>query len=126
MKTGKEYYEMLSPKEKEQYMLNLLSQDKNEKHVMDQKYHSFDAFMNISFFWNDTPQGHEYWERISRRPEQPITTPYKSGIMLGIFIGFFTGTLLTMATRDWTYQLLGIDLLIVAGIVYLYKKYREE
>jgi purine-cytosine permease-like protein len=131
MKTGKEYFEMLSEVEKEQFKNNLdtaLDFDwyMNRRYIDKNGIKAFEYFISGAFGWEQTPEGHEYWERISKRPEQPITTPYKSGIMLGIFIGFFTGTLLTMATRDWTYQLLGLDLLIVAGIVYLYKKYREE
>lgn len=145
---GQHYYDQLTPEQQERWRHNTETRGKKigEKTwaelLFENEHNDMDSFICGSFIWSETPEGHKYWSSIADNPPpknlaQALTPPllmprshqepiYNSGIMLGVFIGFLTGTLLTMATREWFYQLIGLDIVIIAGIVYLYKRYRSE
>lgn len=129
---GQHYYEQLTPEQQKRFKDNMNKQRPGDIDIfMRFEYDSIERFIFQSFTLDESPEGMDYWLAIARKQPVPKLTPtpepiYNSGIMLGVFIGFLTGTLLTMATREWTYQLIGLDIILMAGIVYLYKKYRNE
>lgn len=145
---GQHYYDQLTPEQQERWRHNTEERGRKigrNNWIKDQlktEKEDMQAFISGSFIWSETPEGHKYWSSIADNPPpknlaQALTPPplmprshqepiYNSGVMLGVFIGFLTGTLLTMATREWVWQLIGLDIVIIAGIVYLYKRYRSE
>jgi len=140
---GRHYYDQLTPEQQERFKKNMNKQRPGDINgFMGLDYVSHFKFIFQSFQFDETPEGHDYWVSLANNPPpknlaQALTPPplmlasrqepiYNSGVMLGVFIGFLTGTLLTMATREWVWQLIGLDIVIIAGIVYLYKRYRSE
>ena len=132
---GQHYYGQLTPEQQERWRRNTQARGRKigiKDWINDQlktETENMQGFIGGSFIWSETSEGHDYWASIVNNPpvqptrQEPI---YNSGVMLGVFIGILTGTLLTMATREWFYQLIGLDILLMAGIVYLYKRYRSE
>lgn len=126
---GQYYYEQLTKEQKKQWDNNVKEQheDDQAKKLLETEYPSFKVFISTSFTWYKTPEGTNYWYRISNMAPPSHQEPiYNSGVMLGVFIGILTGTLLTMATREWVWQLIGLDIALIVGIVYLYRRYRRE
>ncbi len=133
---GQHYYDQLTPEQQRRFKENMNKQRPGEINMfMGFEYDSLKKFIYQGFTWEETLEGNDYWYNIAHNLPVPVpvpvpapepTRPYNSGVMLGLFIGVITGTLLSMATRDWTYQLIGLDILLMAGIVYLYRRYRNE
>jgi hypothetical protein len=64
MKKGSEWFKLLSEKEQQEFKENCVEFDK----VMATNYWGFNMFMWFcGFFWNETPQGLEYWNKIAKR-----------------------------------------------------------
>ncbi|MBW2472141.1 MAG: hypothetical protein JRE18_08690 [Deltaproteobacteria bacterium] len=36
-------------------------------YVLNKKYATFKEFLELSFVWSDTKEGHDYWEEISKK-----------------------------------------------------------
>jgi len=125
---GQHYYDQLTPEQQTRFKENMNKQRPGEIDMfMGFEYDSLKKFIYQGFAWEETLEGNDYWYNIAHNLPVPVPEPaYNSGVMLGLFIGVITGTLLSMATRDWTYQLIGLDILLMAGIVYLYRRYRRE
>lgn len=132
---GQHYYSQLTPEQQKRWKRNTETEGKKigKKNwindVLNSEIKDMQEFISGSFIWSETPEGHDYWVSIIDNPpvrpthQEPI---YNSGVMLGVFIGILTGTLLAMATREWVWQLIGLDIALIVGIVYLYRRYRRE
>ena len=61
MKTGKEFYEMLSVSEKIKFKKNV----KDFQYEMNRTEYSFKVFLSGAFTWHKTVENHSYWEKIA-------------------------------------------------------------
>lgn len=69
MKTGQYYFDKLSEVEqkqfKENYSLNL--DVETFKEYLQDQHIDFEFFICEAFYWDETPQGQDYWVEISDR-----------------------------------------------------------
>lgn len=40
--------------------------------LLDAEYKSLSDMMTFSFYWEDTPEGHDFWQEIAYRQNKPI------------------------------------------------------
>ena len=62
MKKGSEWFKLLSEKEQEEFKENC----DDFEYIMEKECGFYD-FLLSSFIWIETPQGHKYWNEISKR-----------------------------------------------------------
>lgn len=67
MKKGKEWLAYLSKKEQKEFKKNCELQNRSFESEIELEYENFNLFILASFEWDITPQGGEYWEKISYR-----------------------------------------------------------
>lgn len=63
MKTGKEWFALLTKKQQKQYEANV--QMNMFEHKIETKYQSFEVFITGAFVWTETPEGEYYWKQIA-------------------------------------------------------------
>jgi hypothetical protein len=74
--TGLDYINnYLTDEEHDVFINNVL--DKNPSlsflgTLLDAEYKSLSDMMAFSFYWEDTPEGHDFWQDIANRQTQPI------------------------------------------------------
>lgn len=70
MKTGREYLAMMAEHDQKAWKEEFMEDETNQygrdinvylQHYLDNEYTSFSTFMSLSFYFNKTPQGHDYW-----------------------------------------------------------------
>jgi hypothetical protein len=61
MMTGIECLNMLSYKVQVQFLKNLASQGKTISDILSSEFHNVSEFVSGNFFWDDTPEGSDYW-----------------------------------------------------------------
>ena len=62
MKTGGEWFKLLSKKEQQQFKENI-----DDFICLISEEIDFEFFISSAFNWKDSPQGWDYWNNISRR-----------------------------------------------------------
>jgi hypothetical protein len=62
MKKGIEWFKLLSEKEQQEFKENC----RNLEWLMSEEI-DFESFITSAFYWNDSPQGWDYWSEISKR-----------------------------------------------------------
>jgi hypothetical protein len=71
MKTGRDFFDTLSATEQEQFKANFLSNGNRNKEVLldylRDEHNSMWDFIATQFVWSETPEGNNYWARISAR-----------------------------------------------------------
>ena len=66
MKNGSYWFSFLSEKEQAEFRENC--DDFHE--LINNEYRLFEYFMTLSFWFDETPQGHDYWWAILKRDVQ--------------------------------------------------------
>ncbi len=66
MNTFRDYYETLTPSEREAFDLAYNSLGRRANFDWNRHAESFEDFIDRSFVWADTPQGHDFWQGIGR------------------------------------------------------------
>ena len=62
MKKGSEWFKLLSKKEQQEFKENCYDFEEDMELIS-----SFNFFIKSCFTWIITPQGHHYWQEISKR-----------------------------------------------------------
>lgn len=66
MKTGKDYFELLTLEEKEKFKANIESKD-FFNYLINNKSKSFKEFIKEGFAWYKSNEGYGYWQAIANR-----------------------------------------------------------
>lgn len=66
-KSGHYYLRKLSRSEKKRFIKNLRQYIPFKKMWLDSKFKNADDFISTSFCWDQTPEGHDYWEAVDAR-----------------------------------------------------------
>jgi hypothetical protein len=67
MKKGIEWFAYLSEKEQKEFRENVKKQDDNFHDFINDEYRLFEYFITLAFWFDETPQGHDYWMKICKR-----------------------------------------------------------
>ena len=67
MKKGVYWFSFLSEKEQKEYRINCEHGDEDFHKIMDEEFSCFNYFIAQGFWWDETPQGNDYWAEISER-----------------------------------------------------------
>jgi hypothetical protein len=70
MKRGSYWFSFLSEKEQKEFRENVKNAENNFHELMNDEYRLFEYFIALAFWYNDTPQGHQYWWKIANRDVQ--------------------------------------------------------
>ena len=70
MKKGSYWFSFLSEKEQAEFRENVKNAKDNFHDLMNDEYRLFEYFMKLAFWFDETPQGHDYWWAILKRDVQ--------------------------------------------------------
>lgn len=70
MKKGSYWFSFLSEKEQKEFRENVKNAENNFPELMNDEYRLFEHFMTLAFWFDYTPQGHDYWWTILKRDVQ--------------------------------------------------------
>jgi len=65
MNTFRDYYQVLTPSEREAFDIAYASSGRRANFNWEREANTFSDFIDGSFIWANTPQGQEYWERLN-------------------------------------------------------------
>ena len=70
MKKGIEWFAYLSEQEQKEFRENVKNAENNFHELMNDEYRLFEYFITLAFWYDETPQGHDYWMEICKRDVQ--------------------------------------------------------
>lgn len=70
MKKGSYWFSFLSEQEQKEFRKNVKNGEDNFPELMNDEYRLFEHFMTLAFWYDETPQGHDYWWKILKRDVQ--------------------------------------------------------
>lgn len=89
MKTNKEWFRYLSPKEKKQFLHNIEHARRIDRwgpYDEFEEFETFEDFINDAFTWANTPEKHEYWEDISvEERDKPYASCYDNQLVKKVY-----------------------------------------
>lgn len=70
MKKGSYWFGFLSEKEQKEFRENVKNAENNFPELINDEYRLFEYFITLAFWYDETPQGHDYWMAIAKRDVQ--------------------------------------------------------
>ena len=74
MKKGSYWFSFLSEQEQKEFRENVKNvknaENRNFSDLINEEYRLFEYFMSSAFWFDETPQGHDYWWSILKRDVQ--------------------------------------------------------
>ena len=67
MKKGSYWFSFLSEQEQKEFRENAKNAGANFTEIINSEYRLFEHFMTLAFWFDETPQGHDYWWAILKR-----------------------------------------------------------
>lgn len=65
MKTGQQWLNQLPDWIQELWISNTKKDEKAQKWFLSSTYSSMSSFISASFVWNETEQGHQFWNEVA-------------------------------------------------------------
>lgn len=66
-RVGQYYFDKLPKSAQEKFLKNLKNGGISTEKYMKMIFKNKESFVSSAFIWRDTPEGHRYWEKISRK-----------------------------------------------------------